>query len=1093
MKLGEFSLTENPLELRKELINNVIDNFEKYRIKRDKINLKKLKLMKNKGELPCEEVLLSVCDVYQVEVWVHHGISSPVVYKTDDTDRESRVINLQCISGIHYNPVVCRRRDVNENIRRCIKNKDVNYLETIEDKFNSSIAYKEPYDSGSLEEIQILIATCKDKCFCSHDLRGSSKYIISIGNVTCCSIIDTGSQVSIISQDVWNKINTNSSLALINSNRDTLGGISKFSTQIIGMAMLKPKILDIEVDVAIPFAIVQNNTVPCCCILGANFLARNKITMDFNIKTIYYENKNGKQLNYPLQSSALSQFVQAPQFLGNVTVTEDAGIEFNDCYVETDDVDTKKCDNVTIKYTIDDTDLKDIQNNNHAIKLLKKNISENKGAKEWPKCLNQFKRYTSNLRVSCDLLIRDSTRYSSVVIPFPLMAEIIYKVHIELAHIGIRKLIDLVSRSFWHPSILKIASDICTSCPHCQYYKVSNQNIIPPTLKIQTSGPFQLVAMDVMLLPRSTRNNIAVIVAIDHFSKWLTAVPIKDKKGSTIARVIGEIILPNLAKIPNRIISDNGKEFKCKEVNDLLSSYNIQHVYSTPYKASSNGCIERNNRTIIQLLKGLLDKGQTSWDKRLAKALLIHNNTVHSQTGKSPSQFILETNHYSEQHIPLMNKETVATWKEGHPKFTPFSLGQKVLKKVQKIGNKVSDKLAKRFIGPYEVIKVQSNEVSYEIKLCNSNEKIIKAHYRQLKPWKILPEYLENYVKFESCKDKDSSSLESEGIIYFESSNSEESKTDCESSRDDSAGSNSVDSDGNCTDNSADYNESNSDRKNRDNELNRRNNCKFNNTNELKNSSKRKKNLRPILKISEKPLQNYSCSEKIIYNDLINTSGVSSEIELSKVGPKFSTPIFQNLTNEVNLNMGPNLSSVRSEDINRSRSNENFLLWLEQTLSFQEEMLNKIISSHITEDRPVTNVNSKMETGRENSSHPILNINEAEVGESNGSQNLSPRTNSEILQIIRDLSRSTRQTTLDYRKSNNFFLRDIWQRKYMASSTRLEMVNSDVLSELSDIVTPIPIMRNLDSSTPRRVTRLGGTVEDLPHVQVKTLEYKRRK
>ena len=177
-------------------------------------------------------------------------------------------------------------------------------------------------------------------------------------------------------------------------------------------------------------------------------------------------------------------------------------------------------------------------------------------------------------------------------------------------------------------------------------------------------------------------------------------------------------ILPNFHKIPNRLLSDNGVEFNSKEFNDVLDSYHIVHVYSSPYTASFNGCVERCNRWVIQLLKGINEEERTSWDSALAKALVVYNNSIHSQTGKSPSQFIMEITHTTENNIPI-DKIISSNWKEGHPKFSPFKINQKVLQKVQKIGTQVKDKLSRRYDGPFVVVKVQSNEVTYELKRSN--------------------------------------------------------------------------------------------------------------------------------------------------------------------------------------------------------------------------------------------------------------------------------------------------------------------------------------------------------------------------------------
>ena len=65
----------------------------------------------------------------------------------------------------------------------------------------------------------------------------------------------------------------------------------------------------------------------------------------------------------------------------------------------------------------------------------------------------------------------------------------------------------------------------------------------------------------------------------------------------------------------------------------------------------------------------------------------------------------------------------MATWKEGIPRFTPFELGQEVLRRVQNVGNQVKDKLRPKFDGPYKVIAVQPSDVTYVIERIGNSGK----------------------------------------------------------------------------------------------------------------------------------------------------------------------------------------------------------------------------------------------------------------------------------------------------------------------------------------------------------------------------------
>lgn len=166
--------------------------------------------------------------------------------------------------------------------------------------------------------------------------------------------------------------------------------------------------------------------------------------------------------------------------------------------------------------------------------------------------------------------------------------------------------------------------------------------------------------MDLLQFPKSTKNNILALVVVDHFSKFLIAIPLKDKRSIIVATAVKQKILPQLLRLPNRIMTDNGPEFRGADFNEVLADLTINHIFSTRYRASGNGAVERCNRTVIEFLKGLVKENPSSWDSELGKALIIYNSTWHSQINSSPSDFILKSAH-SFNHNLNVDRLTVDT------------------------------------------------------------------------------------------------------------------------------------------------------------------------------------------------------------------------------------------------------------------------------------------------------------------------------------------------------------------------------------------------------------------------------------------------
>jgi hypothetical protein len=91
-------------------------------------------------------------------------------------------------------------------------------------------------------------------------------------------------------------------------------------------------------------------------------------------------------------------------------------------------------------------------------------------------------------------------------------------------------------------------------------------------------------------------------------------------------------------------------------------------------------------------------------------------------------------NSYNTVDKLIVSSDIVQSWKAGHPNFVPFKLQQRVVLKINKIGNQLKYKLGQKYEGPYEVVKIQSNGVSYEIRdICSTAQKVFKVHHKQLK------------------------------------------------------------------------------------------------------------------------------------------------------------------------------------------------------------------------------------------------------------------------------------------------------------------------------------------------------------------------
>ncbi|RXG52138.1 Retrovirus-related Pol polyprotein from transposon [Armadillidium vulgare] len=245
-------------------------------------------------------------------------------------------------------------------------------------------------------------------------------------------------------------------------------------------------------------------------------------------------------------------------------------------------------------------------------------------------------------------------------------------------------------------------------------------------------------------VPFSKSGNAYLLTVIDHNSKFLHAIPVRNKKLERISLALKRL-LPTHLKIPNAILTDRGLEFTGR-VEELLSEYNIKHLTTRSYTPWGNGGCERANKTISDLLRSSVTDPKI-WDEHLPKVISTYNNTHHTELNMSPASYILNTKHEVTDR-PLIPRTDFKFWVRGHEKFRPFDVGELVIKKIVRTSDKVAHKLDEKYSGPYKVNKVFANNLTYEIKSCLDG-KIIQVYYHYLRPWKTTPDYLKNTKLFE--------------------------------------------------------------------------------------------------------------------------------------------------------------------------------------------------------------------------------------------------------------------------------------------------------------------------------------------------------
>lgn len=95
-----------------------------------------------------------------------------------------------------------------------------------------------------------------------------------------------------------------------------------------------------------------------------------------------------------------------------------------------------------------------------------------------------------------------------------------------------------------------------------------------------------------------------LFLAVDHFTKLAWAEPIREKTKQTLEGAILKLLAQ--FGVPEAVLSDNGREFRNDLVERLLRDNHVEERHGLPYHSTTNGGVERANKTVSHMVLCLL-------------------------------------------------------------------------------------------------------------------------------------------------------------------------------------------------------------------------------------------------------------------------------------------------------------------------------------------------------------------------------------------------------------------------------------------------------------------------------------------------------
>jgi transposase InsO family protein len=186
-------------------------------------------------------------------------------------------------------------------------------------------------------------------------------------------------------------------------------------------------------------------------------------------------------------------------------------------------------------------------------------------------------------------------------------------------------------------------TDCCKFVRRCHRCQIHGNLIHAPPKELYSMAspwPFSTWGIDVVgeIHPAASNGHRYIMVAIDYFTKWVEATSYHTVTAAATEKFIRNNIITRYG-VPYEIITDNGKNFVAKRLEDYLQQFRIQHHRSSPYRPQMNGAVEAANKNIIKILKKTVESGR-DWQEKLPYTLWAYRTSIRISTGATPFSLV---------------------------------------------------------------------------------------------------------------------------------------------------------------------------------------------------------------------------------------------------------------------------------------------------------------------------------------------------------------------------------------------------------------------------------------------------------------------
>ena len=225
--------------------------------------------------------------------------------------------------------------------------------------------------------------------------------------------------------------------------------------------------------------------------------------------------------------------------------------------------------------------------------------------------------------------------------------------HASSSHFGIDRTWLRLSNAYFWPNARNDVTNWVKSCLTCSSFNSPPQGYNKAPLQpIESSERFQIVCYDLAgpFMPASDSGNSYALILVDHFTKWLEVIPLKDTHAPTIALAIHDQWICRYG-LMQRLHSDGATNVDGCIMHEVCNLLGIGTSKSLHLHPQGDDLSEAMVKQVKECIQKQVDTHDRNWDQHLQASAYAIRTSVSTSTNVTPAELVFGTKISTPVHI----------------------------------------------------------------------------------------------------------------------------------------------------------------------------------------------------------------------------------------------------------------------------------------------------------------------------------------------------------------------------------------------------------------------------------------------------------